>query len=233
MDAQELAIKDYLIAQIDNGTYATTEPLPSDYQLVEQFGVPRMKVRNVYALLEQLGYIYARKGIGRFICAKKQLLDMVLSGDVSFSEKMKAQAKQYYSVVMRAEVVRHEHAIFQKSYVTAQNLYLVERLRFVDEVPAALHRSYILLEHVPEVQERERVLSSIHSFYRELGIEQFHSTFSKLDILVPDEEIRHLLQSQLLVPIMKLESDNWDSATNRQLEYTEIFYRTDRFQFQF
>lgn len=86
---------------------------------------------------------------------------------------------------------------------------------------------------MPEVQERERVLSSIHSFYRELGIEQFHSTFSKLDILVPDEEIRHLLQSQLLVPIMKLESDNWDSATNRQLEYTEIFYRTDRFQFQF
>lgn len=41
-----------------------------------------------------------------------------------------------------------------------------------------------------------------------------------------------MLHCENLVPIILVESDNWNKDENVQLEYTEILYRSDRFSFQ-
>lgn len=232
MEQQERLMKDYLLQRIHNGAYTATDKLPSEYELVEQFQLSRIKVRNVYTMLEKMGLIYSQKGVGRFIQHTQKPLQVVMTGQESFSEKMSQQAAKYKSVVTKLEQVPHTHPIYKRHHIHNQTLYLIERLRFIDDEPAALHRSYVVIEHVPQVKQIDHRLTSMYQFYRKCGITSFTSTFSELSIQYATEFDREMLQCEMLVPLAKVESDNWDVARNTLLEYTEILYRTDRFSFQ-
>lgn len=232
MDAQELMLKDYLLKNIHGGAFGVCEKLPSEYALVEQFGIPRIKVRHVYNLLEKMGLIYSQQGVGRFIKQTQKPLDVVMSGKESFSEKMQSQTAHYKSIVTKLEQVPKSHAIYNKSYTKDETLYLIERLRFIDEEPAAIHRSYIIVDNMPHVKKIDHRLTSMYQFYRRHGVNAFHSTFSQLSVNYASELDRKMLNCEVLVPLVKVESDNWDAERGVLLEYTEILYRTDRFYFQ-
>ncbi|WP_339258419.1 GntR family transcriptional regulator [Lysinibacillus sp. FSL K6-3209] len=232
VDEQELVVKEYLLQEIEAGNYSQDGKMPSEHTLIEMFGVPRIKVRNAYDLLEKMGLIYSQKGIGRFLREKQKPLEVVMSGDISFSEKMLKFTSNYQSVVTKMEQVPKEHLIFSKPYVQHSDLYLIERLRFIDEEPAAIHRSYVVVENMPAIKQVNNALSSIYTFYQQHGVKQFRSSFSHLAVKFPNELDRTLLACEILVPLVKVESDSWDDERNVLLEYTEIVYRTDRFFFQ-
>lgn len=232
LDRQELVVKDYLLQGIAAGDFSQDGKMPSEYALVEMFGVTRIKVRNVYNLLEKMGFIYSQKGIGRFIRHQQKPLEVVMYGDVSFSEKMLNHTSNYKSIVTKIEQVSKDHYIFSKPYVNNGTLYLIERLRFIDGEPAAIHRSYVVAENIPEIKQANNRLTSMFQFYKQYGVNQFRSSFSQLSVIFPNELDRTLLDCEILVPLVKVESDNWDSGRNMLLEYTEILYRTDRFFFQ-
>lgn len=233
MEQQELLIKDYLLQKITAGDFSADGKMPSEYTLVEQFGVSRIKVRNVYDLLEKMGYVYSQKGVGRFLTKQPQSLPVVMSGDISFSEKMKKYSSHYKSVVTKFEQVPADHIIFTNPYVAQGPLYLIERLRFLNGEPAAIHRSYVVVPNMPEVKHVNNRFTSIYQFYQQHGVNAFKSSFSQLSVVFPNELDRQMLECEILVPVVKVESDNWDAERNVLLEYTEIFYRTDRFYFQF
>lgn len=232
MDTQELMLKDYLLENIHDGTFEICDKLPSEYTLVEQFGISRIKVRHVYKLLEKMGLIYSQKGVGRFIKQTQKPLDVVMSGEESFSEKMQNQTAHYKSIVTRIEQVSKSHAIYNNPYTKDETLYLIERLRFIDQEPAAIHRSYVVVDNMPHVKNIDHRLTSMYQFYRRHGVNVFNSTFSQLSIHYASELDREMLNCEVLVPLAKVESDNWDKERDVLLEYTEILYRTDRFYFQ-
>ncbi|MCT6923786.1 MULTISPECIES: GntR family transcriptional regulator [Bacillales] len=233
MDQEELRVKDYLLQGIFNGSFALDNKMPSELALVEQFKVPRIKIRNVYQFIEKMGYIYSRQGVGRFLKHQRKTLDVVMTGDVSFSDKMRKQTANYKSVVTKLERVPTDHEIYHRPQImSAYTIYLVERLRYLDNEPAALHRSYVIAEHFPQIKQADNRLTSMYNFYKSNGINAFHSTFSNLSVSFPNELERALLSCEVLVPLVKVESDNWDKERNQLLEYTEIIYRTDRFSFQ-
>ncbi|WP_042477254.1 GntR family transcriptional regulator [Bacillus ndiopicus] len=233
MDQEELRVKDYLLQGILNGTFSLDDKMPSELVLVEQFKVPRIKIRNVYEFIEKMGYIYSKQGVGRFLKHQRKTLEVVMTGDVSFSEKMRKQTANYKSVVTKLERVPANHEIYNKPQIVPEHtVYLVERLRYIDGEPAALHRSYIIADNFPQIKQANNRLTSMYSFYKSNGINMFHSTFSNLSVSFPNELERALLSCEVLVPLVKVESDNWDKEQNQLLEYTEIIYRTDRFSFQ-
>ncbi|MEC1177911.1 GntR family transcriptional regulator [Metasolibacillus meyeri] len=233
MDQEELRVKDYLLQGIFNGMFTLDDKMPSELALVEQFKVPRIKIRNVYQFIEKMGYIYSKQGVGRFLKHQRKTLDVVMTGDVSFSEKMRQQTENYKSIVTKLERVSTDHEIYYKPQIIPKHtIYLVERLRYIDNEPAALHRSYVIADHFPQIKQANNRLTSMYSFYKSNGINAFHSTFSNLSVSFPNELERALLSCEVLVPLVKVESDNWDKEQNQLLEYTEIIYRTDRFSFQ-
>ncbi|WP_339212838.1 GntR family transcriptional regulator [Solibacillus sp. FSL W8-0372] len=232
MDKQELILKDYLLETISDTRLYIEFKLPSEYQLVEQFQMSRIKVRNVYTLLEKMGLVYSKKGVGRFIKQKQKPLDVVMSGNISFSKKMKNQTANYKSKLTKFERVAQNHAIYTKIDIGQEPLYLVERLRYIDDEPAAIHRSYVVISNMPEIKKIDSRLTSMYQFYQRFGVKEFRSTFSQLSVQYVNEIERNMLNCEVLVPIVKVESDNWDAERNVLLEYTEIIYRTDLFYFQ-
>ncbi len=87
-DNVEIKIVDELISNINNKKYNSNDKLPSENDLADAYGVPRIVVRKAYERLEEMGYVYSKQGKGRFLIERYKYIDLVLSGNESFSEKM-------------------------------------------------------------------------------------------------------------------------------------------------
>jgi len=64
-------IKDYLIAQIANGTWKEGDVIPSEQALVKQFGVSRMTVNRAVRELTTEQLLTRRQGSGTYVAAQK------------------------------------------------------------------------------------------------------------------------------------------------------------------
>lgn len=224
-------VRDYLIEKIQSQYYSNTRKLPSENALAEEFSIPRKRVRDAILSLVEMGIIESKQGVGHFIKPKRQLLNIVLTGDVSFSEKMRQQTKDYKSVLTRLEKINSTNPLYSRFQMGEKDLYIVERLRYIDGEPAAIHRSYVNAELFPNILKEKSKLSSIYQFYKSYGIQHFESKFATLSTLFPSKYERMMLSCESLVPLILVESDNWDKDRNVQLEFTEILYRSDRFSF--
>jgi len=78
------AVIDELQRQILSGALAPGDQLPTELQLVEQFGVSRTVVREAVSGLRANGLVEARQGRGVFVTGQKTQIDMsILSGDLA------------------------------------------------------------------------------------------------------------------------------------------------------
>lgn len=230
---EHIEVRDYLIERIRKIECDEDRKLPSENMLAEKFSIPRKRVRDAYIYLEQMGLVESKQGVGHFIKPKRKMLDIVLTGDVSFSDKMKQQTDDYRSVLTRLEKIKRTDSLFHHiEFEGSETLYIVERLRYIDGEPAALHRSYVNAKLFPEIKKEQNKLSSIYQFYKLSGIHYFESKFTRLSTIFPGKYERLMLSCENLVPLILVESDSWDKHRNVQLEYTEILYRSDRFSFQ-
>ncbi|GAA3554411.1 GntR family transcriptional regulator [Nonomuraea rosea] len=60
-------VADILRARIGNGTYRPRQPIPSETQLVGEFGIARGTARKVVAALRDEGLIYTVPQMGSFV----------------------------------------------------------------------------------------------------------------------------------------------------------------------
>lgn len=68
-------IADLLKARIADGTYPVDTPLPSEHELVQEFGVARGTARKVLTKLKEEGVAYSERGLGTFVAAPKESTD--------------------------------------------------------------------------------------------------------------------------------------------------------------
>lgn len=231
--AGEIGIIDKIILDIRSGKYEANEKLPSENELAAEFKVPRMTVRKAYEKLQELGYIYSMQGRGSFVKDRNDQIPLVLSGNVSFSKKMQEQGYHFESVNVGCEKIDYNHQIYQ--FLKAQetdSIYKILRLRLVDKKPVALHTSYVSQTTFPLIEQDGPLINSMFEYYNRKGFSNFTSASSKLSVVFPTKFEREVLECTSLVPLLAVESGCIDEETGVVLEYTNIFYRSDRFIYE-
>lgn len=58
-------------ARIESGESAPRDPIPSEKQLVQEYGVARETVRHAVRLLREEGYVYTLPQRGTFVAIRK------------------------------------------------------------------------------------------------------------------------------------------------------------------
>ncbi|CAB1245155.1 GntR family transcriptional regulator [Clostridium sp. MT-14] len=58
----EIKIIDELIYNINNKKYKNNDKLPSENDLADIYKVPRIVARKAYERLQEMGYIYSKRG---------------------------------------------------------------------------------------------------------------------------------------------------------------------------
>lgn len=228
----EMQIVDKLIGEIASGRYAADGQLPSENVLAIQYQVPRITVRKAYERLAELGYIYKKQGKGSYVKDRHKQIELVLSGDVSFSRKMTEKGYHFESKNVFCEEIRYNKKIydFLETGQTDQ-VFKVGRLRFIDDQPTALHISYVAKSLFDDIDVRGKEIKSMFQYYNNKGYQEFSSKPSLLSISLPTKFQRELLSCPHLIPLLVLESGCIDKKSGRVLDYTKILYRSDCFSY--
>lgn len=228
----EMLIVDKLVFQIISGKYNAHDKLPSENVIADQYKVPRITARKAYERLEELGYIYKKQGKGSYVRDRHKQIELVLSGDVSFSRKMIEKGYDFQSNNIFCREIQYNKKIYD--FLEAEQsdrIFKVGRLRFIEQQPIAIHISYVAKSVFNDIDTVGRHITSMFKYYSDKGYHDFCSKPSVLSISFPTKSQRQLLNCTYLIPILVLESGCIDRRSHKVLEYTRILYRSDRFSF--
>lgn len=229
---EKVVLVDHLISEIKKGKFQSNKKLPSEHVLADQFKVPRMVVRKAYEQLQDLGYIYSKQGKGSYVQDSKIQIPLILSGDVSFTEKMKELHFPFQTITIFCEEVPFDQKIFQSLNVgNDEKVFKIGRLRLIDELPIALHTSFVAQTIFPEIEKDGPNISSMFLYYKQRGFLEFGSNSSTLNVIFPTPNEREILQCSNLVPLLQVESECVDKNSGQVLEHTVIIYRSDYFTY--
>jgi len=232
MQSDESLIIDDILQDIVQGKYKANDQFPSENELANHYQVPRIKVRNAYLKLEDMGYIYSQQGKGRFLKPKLQQIELHLSGSSSFSEKMKRAGYELETKNIGCEKIVYDPKIYANLQVGQdEEVFKISRLRIIDGQPLALHISYVAKSVFPQIEIEGNSIQSMFFYYADKGFTDFFSSKSYVSISFPTSVERSLLECTSLVPLFILQSDCVDAKQKNVLEYTKIIYRSDSFTY--
>ncbi|OCT12239.1 transcriptional regulator [Paenibacillus pectinilyticus] len=230
---EEMDIIDFLTTAIQSGKYESDDKLPSENELADRFKVPRITARKAYERLQELGYIYSQQGKGSFVRDRNLRIPLVLSGNVSFSQKMVDLGYSYQSKNIFCEPILFNNKIYETLQADEHDIvYQIGRLRIVNGQPIAIHISYVRAAMFPDIRYEGKDVTSMFHYYKSKGYRDFQSKQTILSVTFPSKFERNLLACSSLIPLLVLESGCMDGKTGHTLECSKIMYRGDCFSYE-
>jgi GntR family transcriptional regulator len=188
-------IKDDLARRIENGELARGDPLPSERELCDRYGVSRPTLRQATQDLVRDGLLIVRRGVGTFVAQApvRQQLGSVLG----FTEKMAREGRRASTRVLERSVHRAadlDPAIARELQLQPESPVLrVARLRLADGLPVMVETIHISPERFPGIEDLD--LESV-SFYQSLreryGVQIVHLRETLEPVLLDGDEAKLL-----------------------------------------
>lgn len=202
------------------------DPLPSDTQLCEEFGVSRMTARNAVARLAQEGVVYRVPGRGTFVAhagARRQANTLF-----SFSEEMRRKGRVPSSRLLERDVRTPTAEERRRLRLSPQGeVVALTRVRLADDKPVALERAVLRAKLIAGVDSERLETGSLHSALLELGRVPTAGTAS-LSAAVADSSEASLLKVRKGTPLLVERRLIFDQ-NGIPIEFTESRYVSDRY----
>jgi GntR family transcriptional regulator len=203
------------------------QALPSETELAAQFGVSRMTARQAVKTLEAEGLLYRVPGSGTF--ASGHEAHRVLNELRSFSSEMSERGYRVRSEVLDQRWVATDPQLqADLALAPRSRAIFLERVRYADDVPMALERTYLTPRCSP-VLELDLAAASLHAALEEIGIRPTESFGSLVAALAGPDDVEHLkvdAGSPLLVEVRRI-----DDQHGTRIERTETRYAGNEYVF--
>jgi GntR family transcriptional regulator len=224
----EVILKD----NIESGVWGEHERIPSESELGKQYGVSRITIRSVLNKLVNEGFLYRIQGKGTFIAEQK-----IITTDVSYvgiREQLEKQGFNTSTKVIDIKLVPLKKKTREKLQLneTETEVMFIERVRFVNDAPFSLHRSYLpkwiglsIDESKLEAEQLCEILYKDYNLNRSKVVETLEST-------VGDSYEAELLGINANQPLLLLEDVIYNS-NGIPYEYSKVLFRGDKMKMRF
>ncbi len=202
-----MEIADVLRKRIKDGTYPKDSLLPYQTELVEEFGVSRMTIKNAVNILIMEGLLLTKRGLGTKVLNHsfwgKDTSSVTEYKDLSY--QMKQEKRTLTSQVITFEVCFPTTRIQEMLQITAeQPIYHVIRLRILEGNPYILEHSYMPLDLVSGLT-KEILEESVYDYLlQDLGY-KFAGAYRTFQAAKSDEYDQTYLACQADDPVLELE----------------------------
>ncbi len=229
MDHKYLTIYNQIIVKIESGKIEPNAKLPSENELMQEYGVSRDTIRKSLDLLERNGYILKIKGKGSFVLDIDKF-EFPVSGLTSFKELSHRLGVESKTIVEELELIYpDEHVRKQLEISEDDQVWKVIRVRKIGDQRIILDKDYLCKQFVPQLTE-EICRDSIYEYIENsLGLK---ISFAKKEITVQqatEEDKKYLdFDNYNMIVVVK----NYIYLENASLfQYTESRHRPDKFRF--
>lgn len=164
--------------KIETEEYSYQGLLPSEHTMTETYGCSRNTIRRALSLLTEAGYIQPINGLGvRVVYQPVEKTNFTIGGIESFKETSKRNHLSCATKVVHfAEIVADERIARRTGFEVGEELYYVQRVRYLDQVPCILDINLFSCKYVPNLTE-EIAKNSIYEYIE--NVLQMEITLSK------------------------------------------------------
>ncbi|WJY29034.1 MULTISPECIES: GntR family transcriptional regulator [Sporosarcina] len=221
-------IEELLRERIACGTYPVNSLIPSERELSEQFGVSRMTVRQSLMNLVKEGLLYREKGRGTFVAEEK--MEQPLNGLTSFTEDMKARGFVPGTALVSFKEVKPDKQVAARLGLPAGALvYQIVRVRYADNTPMAIERSFLPVALLPDLTEAALQGSLYAYIEQECGL-VIGQAVQRMEAALAKQEDAEFLQISLPAAVVLIERVS-ALDDGRPFEVVRSTYRADRYKF--
>lgn len=221
-------IEDYLKEQIAQGVYPVKSLIPSERELTDMFGVSRMTVRQSLTNLVKDGLLYREKGRGTFVAEEK--MEQPLNGLTSFTEDMKARGFVPGTKLISFSQIHPDPQLAARLGLSAEAyVHKVVRIRYADNTPMAIERSYLPMDLFPALSE-EALRGSLYAFIENQEKLVIGKATQRMEAALAKTDDAGYLKIALPAAVVLIERVS-TLEDGRIFEVVRSTYRADRYKF--
>lgn len=221
-----LQIYNELRRRIQSQVYLSGKPIPSENELVSEFGVTRATIRNAVKKLQSEGLIATEKGKRSYVNVPKieQSLFKFYSFGRNYSEFDKSSALLEVKEINDAEIQKVLN-------LSPEDLIKqIVRIRKLDKVPVIIETSYIPVSLASDIENFDIENCSIYDLLENNFGLHILKAKEVLDTCIPEEYHRRLLDIGKEKPVFVTERITYDT-NERPIEFRKSIIRSDKFRF--
>ncbi len=219
--------------KIETDIFAYQELLPSENTLIRTYNCSRNTLRRAVSRLVSDGYVQTMQGKGvRNIYQPAAQTSFTIGEIESFRESAVRNGHHpLTSVLLFTEFAINEKQAARTGFPVGTDIYYIQRLHYLDDMPLILNHNYFLKEAVPGLTKK----IAEHSIYQYLE-ETLHMTIVNSKRIMTVEKMTEIDEKYLKMNAedyncMAVVSSQTFNSDGVMFEYTQSRHRPDYFRF--
>ncbi len=201
---RHLQVQRVLRGRIESGEWGSDHPIPTEMELLAEFGVSRTTIREALGVLTRDGLIARHRRRGSFVQIK---------------------------VVRMETTAAPGHIAGALGVERGTPLTRLVRLEIVDGAPLAVAVNYMSTALGRRIRPRDLTRMSLLEFLRDRLRMPLGAIHQSIEARLPDLETAGLLDTDLTQPVLAVRLVVTDAA-GRAVEVSDTFYRADRYRYE-
>lgn len=219
--------------KIENNVYAYQEFLPSENTLIQTYNCSRNTLRRAVSRLVTDGYVQTMQGKGvRNIYEPVEQTAFTLGEIESFRESARRNGNRSSTkVLLFTEISINEKQASSTGFPVGTEVYYIQRLHYLNDMPLILNHNYFLKEAVPGLT-KEIAEDSVYQYLEQT----LHMTIVNSKRIMTVEKMTQIDEKYLMMDskdynCMAVISDQTYNSDGVMFEYTQSRHRPDYFRF--
>lgn len=219
----------YLKEAILDGEYTPGQCVPSESEMMAQYGVSRVTVRRAIADLERDGFLKRYRGKGSVVLERKSIT--TLNSLYSFSEMARLRGQPASYIIISDDVKAADIKISQELEIPENSLvFEIKRLLLLNGRIAALTTAYVpYLEEWKGMFKDFNENTSLFERFLEYNTIIDHAE-ETLEVITPSTEVRRTLYLPDNLQVVYSVHKTYDDK-DRVIAYTESYIASNKFKY--
>jgi len=223
-------LKNIIENQINSAELKPGDKITSENRLCEQYQVSRTTARQAITELVNSGKVVRTQGRGSFVARYPENKPPYrLTG---FSDDMKKQGFHPSSKILVFKVILPTPEISRMLRINqSEAVIFLNRLRFIDGFSVGIDYTYLPFNRFPGLMEENFIENSLYETF----INKYNIIPSRVvmtcEAMLCEENMCKLLSMSPNIPLLHVTDITFDQ-NEHLIEYTENFYRGDRYTLQ-
>lgn len=215
-------LRDDLVRRLEQGAFATA--FPGEHDLVTEYEVSRHTVREALRRLRQTGVLDS--GRGRRTAVRKTRIEQPLGALYSLFNEVEGRGMKQRSDVLSRQARRDPEVAARLGLDSGTEFVYLERLRYADEVPLALDRTWLVAQPARGLLDADLSATGIYAELAKHGV-RITDGQERIHAVAPNPAQRNLLQLPRAVALLAIERIG--RADGEPIEWRQTLVRGDRF----